>query len=80
MARWAKSAALIAATAIGFLATQATVAHADLPLYAVTDTIGVGDAVGVAVDEATHQIYTVNVDDRSVSVVDGATRSLIKTI
>ena len=36
--------------------------------------------VGVAVDPGTHTVYVTNSDDNTVSVIDGATRTVTATV
>ena len=49
--------------------------------YRVTATVPVGKwALGVAVDPGTHTVYVANVDDGTVSVIDGSTRTVTATV
>ena len=49
--------------------------------YRVTATVPVGKwASGVAVDPGTHTVYVTNVDDNTVAVIDGSTRTVTATV
>src|SRR4051812_30358798 len=65
---------LLGATATAALATPAL-------NYAVTDTIQVGQLpIGVAVDPTTHTVFVANHNDGNISVIDGDTDKVVKTI
>ena len=48
--------------------------------YPVTSTVGTGDFTNVAVNPVTNRIYALTANDHAVSVIDGATDTVVTTV